>query len=310
MNLEIVKNGITRLAGKQSIVLQKHSPEILLVVGIGGLIGSTVMACRATLRAEEILDETKNKIETINQCADLNLQPTDLEPVYSDHDKKKDLTIVYTQTFIKVAKVYSPAIIFGTASIACIVGGHNILRKRNVALMAAYKLVDEGFKSYRQRVVDEYGEDKDYMLRHGLKAETITDVEIGEDGKSRKVKKNQLTVMSPGGPSVYARFFDETSTQWSTTPEYNLMFLRAQQNYFNDLLKVRGSVFLNEIYDALGMERSSAGTVVGWVFGKGDGFIDFGLYDGDTQPKRDFVNGYERSVLLDFNVDGVIYDLI
>lgn len=304
MNLEIVKHGITRLAGKQAIVLQAHSPEILLVVGIGGLIGSTILACRATLHADEILDEAKEKIDKINQCTEQKLDN------YDNNDRKKDLTIVYTQSALQFAKAYSPAIVVGAASIACIVSGHNIMQRRNVALMAAYKLVDEGFKTYRQRVVDEYGEEKDYLLRHGLKAETVTDIEIGEDGKSHKVKKTKLTVMNPNAPSVYARFYDQSSSEWSPDPGYNLVFLRAQQNYWNDMLKIRGNVFLNEIYDSLGMERSSAGAIVGWVFNNGDSFIDFGMYDGDTTQKREFVNGNEQNILLDFNVDGVVYDII
>jgi hypothetical protein len=86
------------------------------------------------------------------------------------------------------------------------------------------------------------------------------------------------------------------------------MFLQCQQNYFNQQLKARGHVFLNEIYDAIGLERSKAGTIVGWVTdGNGDGYIDFGMFE---DASRRFINGIEPSILLDFNVDGVIYDLI
>jgi hypothetical protein len=63
----------------------------------------------------------------------------------------------------------------------------------------------------------------------------------------------------------------------------------------------------------LGIDRSKAGSVVGWVItkeGTGDNFIDFGVFDGDNPRARDFVNGREGSILLDFNVDGVIYDKI
>lgn len=221
---------------------------------------------------------------------------------------EKDLTIVYTQTAIKFAKLFGPPIILGAVSIGCIIGGHNILKSRNVALMAAYRLLDEGFKNYRKRVVEEYGEEKDYMLRHNLRSETIVETEIGEDGKPHKVKKTQLVANEPGMPSIYARFFDEYATQWSKVPEYNIMTLRTQQNYFNDMLKVRGHVFLNEIYDALGMARTAAGSVVGWKLdGNGDGYIDFGIYD---ERNHHVVNGHESSILLDFNVDGVIWNLI
>jgi hypothetical protein len=87
------------------------------------------------------------------------------------------------------------------------------------------------------------------------------------------------------------------------------MFIRSQQNYANDLLNARGHVFLNEVYDMLGIERTSAGAVVGWVRGNGDNEIDFGVLN-DLHSGQRFINGDERSVLLDFNVDGVVYDLI
>jgi hypothetical protein len=58
----------------------------------------------------------------------------------------------------------------------------------------------------------------------------------------------------------------------------------------------------------MGFERTSAGFVVGWVLdGNGDGYIDFGL--SEARSSR-FMNAEERSVILDFNVDGVVYDLI
>ena len=61
----------------------------------------------------------------------------------------------------------------------------------------------------------------------------------------------------------------------------------------------------------LGIPRTKAGQVVGWIFDKdnpiGDNYVDFGLLNTQNE---DFVNGYKRSVLLDFNVDGMILDRI
>lgn len=302
MKLEFVN----KLLGSKALVIKEHAPEILMVAGVVGVVGSTVLACKATLKCDAILYEANDKLETIRECA---ADPHLLESgKYTDQDRKQDLTIVYTQTAIKFAKLFGPPIILGAVSIGCIIGGHNILRSRNMAVMAAYRLVDEGFKEYRKRVVEEYGEDKDYMLRHNLRAETIVETEIGEDGKPHKVKKTKLMMKEPGMPSIYSRFFDEYALQWSKIPEYNLMTLRTQQNYFNDMLKVRGHVFLNEIFDALGMDRTAAGSVVGWKLdGNGDGYIDFGIYDNRN---HDGINGHENTFLLDFNVDGVIWDLI
>ena len=305
---------LSKVAGRSSLVLKKYSPEILLVVGITGFVASSVMACRATLEVEDVMKTHQDKVEMINKAwTKVEAGEISLDD-YTEKAKQKDLTVTYVQTGVDFVKLYGPSVLLATASIACIVGGHGVMKKRNVALVAAYKAVEEGFNEYRKRVVAEHGEDVDYMYKNNLRAETVTETEVGEDGKTKKVKK---TVMVPNGDtngiSVYARFFDEGCAQWSKTPEYNLMFLNAQQKYFNNLLQARGHVFLNDVYDALGIPRSKAGAVVGWVMrsdGEGDNFIDFGMYNGDRETIRDFVNGNERNILLDFNVDGVIYDLI
>ena len=309
MNLEVVNKGFTRLLGSKALLVKAHSPEILMFVGIAGIVSSTILACRATLKSREVLADAKENLISINGCWEKVQHEVISVGDYSEMDHKKDLTIVYTQTAVKFLKLYGPAVILGTASIACVVGGHNILRQRNVALMAAYKTLDKGFRAYRRRVVDEYGEDKDYTLAHDLRAETLTTVSTTGKGKPKTVETTTVYSGDPNGIGPYAKFFDECSPEWQNNPEYNKLFLMSQQNYVNNLLQVRGAVFLNEVYDLLGLARTSAGSVVGWKIGNGDGFIDFGIFDGSA-IKREFINGFERSILLDFNVDGVIYDLI
>ena len=309
MKFEKAITGLSKMTGHSGLVLKKYSPEILLVAGITGSIASTVLACRATLKVEAVLDNHKDKIDKIRLCRD-KVQAGEI-PLkdYSEKDYKKDLAVTYTQTVFDFIKLYGPSISLGVASIVCILSGHKIMNKRNIALMAAYKAIEEGFSAYRKRVIKDHGEQADYMYKHGLRSELITETETDSDGKKKKIKTEKM-ITDPNELSVYARFFDEGCAQWSKTPEYNLMFLRAQQSYYNDLLKSRGHVFLNEIYDALGIPRTKAGSIVGWVIGPdGDNYIDFGIFDGENDRARDFVNGYERSILLDFNVDGVIYDL-
>lgn len=305
------KEWIVHLANRHLFTFKKYSPEILMITGVTGVVTSTVMACKATLKCEALIDEAKNKVGQINYCwAEVQNGSLDVEK-YTETDKNKDLTIAYVQTAYAFSKLYGPSIIIGVASISCILGAHGIMKRRNVAMAAAYKLLDSGFKAYRQRVIEEYGEEKDYMYNHGLRAETMVEKKKNKDGTIKKTKKTKLAIDDPNEISPYARFFDEACTQWSPTPEYNLMFLRAQQNWYNDMLKVRGHVFLNEVYDALGIPRTSAGSVVGWKLGSGgDDYIDFGIWDNNDHKKRDFVNGYEKSILLDFNVDGLIYNLI
>lgn len=304
MNLENIKNVISRSTGRGGLLLKKHSPEILMVTGVVGIVTSTVLACRATLKAGEVIEEAKGKLDKIHY-ANQNID----KETYSERDYKKDLTVTYVQTGVDFAKLYGPAVLIGVASIGCILGAHGIMKKRNLALVAAYKAIETSFADYRKRVVEEFGMEKDRLLKNGIVQSKVSVVEIDENGKAKKSQK-VVEVTDPNGISQYARFFDEASINWSKTPEYNLTFLKCQQNYANDLLKSRGHIFLNEVYDLLGIPRSQAGAVVGWVKDVGDGFVDFGLFDGENMRVRDFVNGYERNILLDFNVDGVIYDMI
>lgn len=293
MKLGIVKT-FTKVAGRTGLKLQKHSPEILMAAGITGIIVSTVMACRATTKLDEVMEEHEDAVDDIKSDAGL-----------LENDYRKELAKTYATTGLKMVKLYGPAVTLQIASIGCILGSHGIMKKLNVALMAAYKAVEQSFNDYRQRVIEEFGEEKDYDLKHGIQHEKV---KVDEDGK--KVIKT-LNKADPNNISQYARFFDAASKEWQGMPEYDLMFLKSQQNYMNDLLHARGHVFLNEVYDALGLERSRAGAVVGWILTKdGDNFIDFGIFDGDRPRTRAFVNGTEENILLDFNVDGVIYDLI
>ena len=307
------KQTLIRTTNKIGLILKKNSPKILMGVGIAGSVVSTVLACKATLKVKDILDEKNETVEQIHNCVE------DETLDYNEEDKKKDLTILYAQTGIKLAKLYLPSIALGALSIASIVSGYKILNKRNVALAAAYTVVDKGFKNYRKNVVERFGEEVDRELRHNIKAKQIEEKYIDKDGNEKTRKKKVYEISEdkkPGeGISEYAKFFDEWNTdEHSKDPEYNLMFLRKQQDYANEVLKHQGYLFLNEVYDMLGIPRTQAGQVVGWIYDEnnptGDNYVDFGIYDLHDQQKRDFVNGLERNILLDFNVDGVIYDKI
>lgn len=287
----------TKMLGRSVLVAKKYSPEILTAVGIAGMVTASVMASRATLKLEPVMNKMREGKDTANELyADQDVFE------YDEKARNKDLSYTYINGTLELARLYGPSISLGVSSIACIIAAHGIMHKRNVALVAAYKVVEGSFSEYRKRVEAELGKDRENDLYLGLEREEV----VTENGK-----KKSLVKKDPNGLSPYAKFFDEFSDNWSKTPEYNLLFLKAQQNYANDLLHARGHVFLNDVYDMLGIPRTQAGSVVGWVISNdGDNFIDFGIYDFDSFKAREFVNGYEKSILLDFNVDGVIYDLI
>lgn len=313
MSKSEIMNSLTRTMGRAGLKLRKHSPEILVVTGIASLIGAGVMACKATTKFEEIMEEPKENIDKINAF----VEEKGYSDEYTEDDHKKDIAIIKVQSGLKVVKLYGPSIGLAALGTASILAGTNILKKRNVALAAAYTVVDKSFKDYRGRVVDRFGKDLDRELRYNIKTKEVEETVIDEKtGKEKTVKKTVEVIDgdSVNNYSTYAKFFCEGCTGWEKNAEYNMMFLKRQQEYLNDKLKARGHVFLNEVYDALGIDRTEAGQIVGWIYDEvnpiGDNFIDFGIFNINCEATRRFVNGIEPRILLDFNVDGPILDYI
>jgi hypothetical protein len=291
--------GLTRSVGRALLKAQKGSPTVLFIGGVVGVVATTVLASRATLKVHIIIEDAQDDLSNAKDLLESD------HPKYSNEDYQRDRVYIYARATVAIAKLYGPAIIVGVTSIGFLTGSHNILTRRNASLTAAYAALEKGFDEYRSRVVQQFGSEQDLKFRHGSSMH-----EILEDTSEGPVVTTVARVGTKN-PSVYARFFDEACTDWSRVPEYNRIFLDAQQNYANDLLRRRGHVFLNEIYDMLGLERTRAGAVVGWLYnGTGDNFIDFGIFRDDDIRFRDFVNGREGSVLIDPNVDGMIYDKI
>ena len=314
------KEALLIKTARVQLLVKKHSPELLLFGGIVGVVGGTVLACRATLKAPAIINEAKAMVKAIDVIAEAE------KGQHPEQEVQKAKLIVTLQSGFELGRLYTPSMIVLGVSIGMLVGSNRILSRRNVALVGAYKAVDEAFKRYRGRVRDELGDDVDMYLRYkkprkgGIqvlddKKKLIKfDEEDNIDLSGELLDEDQLTsseLQKMGMPSQYAVFFDTDSPQWRTDTIYNEFFLKAQQNYANQLLQTRGHVFLNEIYDGLGIERSKEGAVVGWVKDHGDNFVDFDIYNPFNAPSGEIKPGPStKQMLLDFNVDGVIYDLI
>ena len=294
--MKVLPTSAQQKIARKMLHLQKASPKLLFIGGMAGFVGTTILACKATLKVDETLEETRNKIH----------QATELKhSEYSEEDRQKDLLYIRIRGAVALGKLYAPAIALGTISICALTKSHNILNKRNAALTAAYASVERAFAEYRKRVEEEYGDKAESHIRYATEEVKVK----GDDGKQKTIRKPGAGVNEY---SPYARFFDEFNRNYNREPNYNFVFLLNQQNFANDRLISRGHLFLNEVYEMLGMEHTSAGAVVGWVISDGDGdnFVDFGIFDGDKPRARDFVNGFEESILLDFNVVGIIYDKI
>lgn len=311
LNKTEIVNKVSRTFHRTAFKFKKHSPEILVVSGVVGVVGATVMACKATLKVNEIKEEALENLDKIHEAGEKGM--TQAGEVYTEEDVKKETAIVYVQTAYKYVKLYGPALVVGGLSITAILAGHNMTRKRNVALAAAYTALETSFKDYRGRVVERFGEALDKELRYNIKTKEIERVVKNEDGTETIVKED-IEIADINLYSEYAKFFDDGCNGWTKDPEYNLMFLRQQQRYANDRLQRQGYLFLNDVYEMLGIPRSPAGQIVGWLYDEknplGDNCVEFGIYDMHKPGCRNFVNGYERTILLDFNVDGEIYKYI
>lgn len=317
MKKPAIMNHVSRSLSKAGLKIKKHSPEILIVSGIVGVVTSTVLACKATTKLSGILDKAKSDIDQIHAVTE-NPELLPEGTVYTKEDSKKDLTIVYAKTGLDLVKLYAPAVALGALSLTAIVSSHRIMHKRNVALSAAYAAVNKGFKDYRSNVVDRFGKDLDRELKYNIKAKEIEETIVDEKGKEKKVKKT-VEVSELTTPSEFAFFFDEWCTGWDKNAENNKFFLLQQQAEANNRLQERGHLFLNELHDLLGKDRTAAGSQVGWIYDPENphvnNYVDLGIFvqSGNElydEPKRAFVNGHERSILIDPNVDGVIYDLL
>ena len=308
-----MKFEIKNMINKVKFNVVKHSPEILMGIGIAGIVTSTVLACRSTLKVQEILDYKEKNMNNIKEVLDEGRED------YTEEDARKDKTIIMTTTAIRMMKLYIPSVIIGAGSIACLLQSHNVMRNRNAGLAAALAATTESFKQYRERVTAKYGDEVDKEMRYGIKKEKKE-----KDGK--KTKEDIVVGCDEKELSGYARYFNESNINWTDDPQFNMMFLRQNQNWANDKLISQGYLYLNDVYDALGFPKTKAGQVVGWVYDpknneRGDNYVDFGIYDlnvrgyrdemaNDTiaEERQDFINGYRNSILLDFNVDGNIWE--
>lgn len=288
--MKFIPNVVTRTVGRNVLKAKKNSPHFFFAGGIIGVVTGTVLACKATLKLEDTLDEIRTDFEKVKT---LNKHYQEQGTPYSDQEYYRNLGAVYIKGGIELGKLYGPSIIVGSVAIASLTGSHVQLSRRNQALTITLAAVSKAFDEYRIRVQEEIGKEREYELHKAITSEKV-------EGKKELVK-----TANQDGWSPYCKFFDSTNPNWSPNSEYNRIFIECQQNYANHMLQARGHVFLNDVYDQLGFDRTTPGAVVGWVRnGNGDGFIDFGIDEAFGCLNDDL------SYILDFNVDGVVYDQI
>ena len=307
-------SGLTKL----KLLTVKHAPEIMAVGGAVLIIGGCIWACKQSIKAHDILEQASSDLEDIDSALKEAADPNKKTDPYSEEDARKDRRIIFAKTGVELVKTYGPAALAIAAGLGLMLGGHKILFDRNTALTVALSNAISNYKSYRKRVEERLGTDEEKLLASGAKFKDIVskDPETGED-----ILINSVPVIDNGADhSVFARLFDEANKNWSRNPGANLTFLRSQQQFANQKLRAQGYLFLSEVYEMLGFPETSDSRIYGWLYDPnnevsdldGDNIVDFGIYKllNSDQAKRDFINGYEPCIWLDFNVDGVMYDLI
>lgn len=282
----------------------KHAPEIAIVVGVTGVIVSSVIACKRTMELSEVLEKGKEEVKDIREKYE-NTEGYEKE-------ERKEITIAYAKTGLSVARLYALPVALGAVSISCIVASHGMMKKRNAGLAAYAASLDNDFKKYRERVIEKYGEEAERELRYGMKTETVKEKTVDEDGNEVEVEKEVKTI-HPEDLGDFTRFYQEGCIGWTKDPEHNKLYLRKLESIANDKLQTEGHVWLNDILEMLGYPKTKLGHVVGWLYDPENpnlhNCIDFGIHKDDLATMR-FVNGYENVILLDFNVDGNVYDMM
>lgn len=301
------KENITYAINRIGFAIKKHSPEILVITGIVSAVAGTVLVCKASANVGKVLKKSKDQIDSIHERS-----KTDEE--YEETESGRDLTHVYMTTGLQIVKLYAPAAILGALSVTSVLCSFNILKKRNVALAAAYATVDTKLKDYRNRVIERFGEKVDHELNYNTKEQTFEKTTTDENGNEVKSTET-VSVIDPSSLGGYDYFFDEASSYWEKNSSFNKMFLESTETHANNKLRSQGYLTLNDICDMLDLKKSAAGQVVGWTYDRNDPekdrhYVDFGIHDVNRPGVLEFNEGYERTILLSFNVEGSVLKAI
>lgn len=316
MSIKTLANRVTGKVGRQMLVAQKHSPVMLFGAGIVGVTATAVLACRATLKLSAVLDEAEQLVEGVDEQGKTPFGE-DTEGFQETVNKAK--ISIKLQTAITIAKLYAPAVAIGIISVGALTGSHVILSRRNAAVTMAYGIMHKSFDEYRGRVIKDQGTEKDLEYRFGTVEREI--VEEGPNGPEVKVIKGlDQDAVKKAEEQSYSRVFDRTNPNYSTLQHQNQYFIQMVQNHARDALEVQGYIFLCDVYDMLGIKRTAASMVVGWVkqprFHRvtgeqlNDCYVDFGTWEEGMYKGKQWVNGDPKAFMLDFNVDGMVLDIL
>lgn len=299
MNVKLPES-ITRTAGKVGLELTRKRPEILLATGLVLGVVSTVAACYATTKLEDTLKEEKEGLEKLHEVIE---DPERMKKLkYTERDAANDRIIFYSRMLVKAIKLYSPALISGGLGIVCILSGHKIIRERNAALAATAAGLNKALSDYRSRVSDAVGADVEKDIWCGIKKTVVEKNHIINPDGTEEILTEEVTQNDKTNKSPFSVIFDCRAKEWKSDPDDNFFLLRMKEKVLTDNLRINGYVFLNDVYDALGMPKTQYGNIYGWVYddSRTVNEVSFGTYSMQLDEEGcSFVQ-------LDFNLDGDI----
>lgn len=289
-----VKDNLIAFGKRALFTVKRKSPELMTAGAILFGIGTVIFTWKAARAHDKALEEPKKIIATAKSM--------ELTETYTKKEQQHDILVGYVNGAREIVKLYGPAALMGGFSIACVLGSHRVLSRRNAGLVAANGILAKEFKDYRDKVIEKYGLDEDYKFKFGDKEEKVTETVKDENGEEKTVEK---TKAKEGYENhTFDRCFDESSLEWRKDPQYNFDFIIRILRQMNDKLGAQGYLRLNDVYEALGFEKTQQGEEYGWIRKSKDDwdvYVSFGCFDEDKEFVRSFLNGTERNVWLSFN---------
>lgn len=216
----------------------RHSPELLLGIGIGGMISSTVMAVKSTPKALAIIEnEKKRQTKAINESIG-----AEGEHISVNNLKKKEIVKL-------VWKEYVPSAVIGGLSIACILSANSINSKRKATLATMCSLSESAFRDYKNEVINVLGEEKEKEVREKIAEKHV---------KEHPLKKSS-NVMVMGADNVLC--FESTSGRYFNS---NKNEIEKAVNYINRTIINENYASLNDFFDVIGLDYLPLGEELGW----------------------------------------------
>lgn len=224
----MVKPNLASLIKTAKVVVNKRSPEILMGVGIAGMITTTFLAVQATPKAMALIEE--EKLRRYKETEDDTISKVDI---------------------VKVAwRLYVPSVVTGVVSITCLAGANSVNTRRTAALAAAYQISETALTEYREKVVETIGEKKEQVVRDKVAKDRI---------EKNPVTKSEVIITNDGSTLCFdpisGRYFKSTIEK-----------IKKVENNLNKrmLHDITGYVSLNEFYSELNLDCTAIGDDLGW----------------------------------------------